>query len=77
MSGAMHRRTAVKFVAVATAAQLSRSFRVFETVRDNAQRQGLCPRQRRVPSGPVGERGRSLDHLSEPAAVPTLARVPL
>ena len=50
-------------------AQLWRSFPVFETVGDNAQCQSLCPRQRFVARGPVGEYARKIDDLSEPAAI--------
>ncbi len=49
--------------------QLWRSFPVFETVGDNAQCQSLCPRQRFVARGPVGEYAGKIDDLSEPAAI--------
>src|SRR6266849_1937057 len=49
--------------------QLWRSFPVFETVRDHAQCQCLCPRQRFVPSDPVAEHAWKLDHVSEPALI--------
>ena len=49
--------------------QLWRTLAVFETVGDNAQCQSLCPRQRFVARGPVGEYAGKIDDLSEPAAI--------
>jgi hypothetical protein len=49
--------------------QLWRSFPVFETIGDHAQCQRLCPRQRFVARGPVGEYASKIDDLSEPATI--------
>src|SRR6266567_4379175 len=49
--------------------QLRRALTMFETVRDNAQRQSLCLGQRLFSSGAVSEYARKIDHVSEPAAV--------
>ena len=49
--------------------QLRRAFALFKTVRNNAQRQSLCFRQRLVSSGPIGEHTRQVDDISHPASI--------